>query len=143
MSSQDDDHFVMSSDEGEDQISLSAARRFKMRFGQHVGETVGALSKSHDDREYLRFLLRWPPLRNDARIAIQRVLEADGPDEYDDAREFTLKFGQYRGATLGQVAMYSDGRAYLRYLLDWPELRDNTKVAIQCVLDNYDTRRGR
>jgi hypothetical protein len=57
---------------------------------------------------------------------------------FAQAKLFKLRFGQHSGKTLGKVAKTSKGRGYLRYLLTWSALRDETKVNIECVMDKFE-----
>jgi hypothetical protein len=56
---------------------------------------------------------------------------------FQEAKRFKLQFGQHSGKRLLVLVKNSKGRDYLRYLLNWDKLRENTRANIQCVLDEY------
>jgi hypothetical protein len=62
---------------------------------------------------------------------------------FAQAKLFKLRFGQHSGKTLGKVAKTSKGRGYLRYLLTWSELRDETKANVECVMDKFETAKAK
>ena len=57
---------------------------------------------------------------------------------YADARRFKMRFGEHAGRRLGVVAKTSSGRRYLKYILEWKELRADTFAPIKIVLDEYN-----
>jgi len=57
---------------------------------------------------------------------------------YADARRFKMRFGEHAGRRLGVVAKTSSGRRYLKYILEWKELRADTVVPIKIVLEQYN-----
>ena len=58
---------------------------------------------------------------------------------YGQAKRFELHFGQFKNKRLSQVIRHSKGRDYLRYLLTWDKLREDTKANIIVCLKEYDT----
>ena len=66
--------------------------------------------------------------------------EFSGDDEeitFETARRFKLRFGKYIGKTLGALVRKAKTRDYLRYLLTWQELKEETRVNIDAVLLGY------
>lgn len=59
-------------------------------------------------------------------------------DEQDmDWREMPVRFGMYRGQTLGEVMKTKRGRSYVQYLLSWDELRDDMRKACEVATRDY------
>jgi hypothetical protein len=56
---------------------------------------------------------------------------------YTEARQFVLRFGKYKHITLGEVTKNKEGRSYLKYLLSWDLLRDETRRPIEVCLREY------
>ena len=75
---------------------------------------------------------------NDFKISSDEAREMS----YADAMRFKLpqRFSHW-GRRLGVVARSSSGRGYLKYILDWKELPDDTVAAIKIVLEHYDKER--
>ena len=66
--------------------------------------------------------------------------EFSGDEEavtFETARRFKLRFGQYSGKNLGNLVRKAKTRDYLRYLLTWQELKEETRVNIDAVLLGY------
>ena len=66
--------------------------------------------------------------------------EFSGDDEeitFETARRFRMRFGQYSGKNLGNLVRKAKTRDYLRYLLTWQELKEETRVNIDAVLLGY------
>jgi hypothetical protein len=53
------------------------------------------------------------------------------------AKVFQVPFGRYKGKLLKNMLKSKKRRDYLRYLLKWDDLRDNTKDNITCALQHY------
>ena len=69
-------------------------------------------------------------------------MEFSGDEElmtWQSAKRFKLLFGKHRGKSLGSVVRTMKGREYLRYILNWSELRPETGDQIKCVLAYYYT----
>lgn len=64
--------------------------------------------------------------------------EKDGEVTWGQARRFVMPFGKYKGTLLGDVVANKAGRGYLRYILTWPELKQNTRMQFQCAIDHYE-----
>jgi hypothetical protein len=75
----DNTDFDFSDDEDMD-MSYTEARAFVLRFGKHVHQTVGAVCKTRDGRNYLAYLLSWDKLEDHTRQPIQICV-----DEYKRA----------------------------------------------------------
>jgi len=73
MSASEND-FQFSSDEARD-MTYADARRFKMRFGEHVGRRLAVVAKTSSGRSYLKRLLEWKELRADTVAPIKIVLD--------------------------------------------------------------------
>jgi hypothetical protein len=65
------------------------------------------------------------------------VLDINTPD----ALAFELRFGKYKGRTLGQMIKNGKRRAYLRYLLGWDDLKYQTRHHIKVALEDYKQRK--
>ena len=66
--------------------------------------------------------------------------EFSGDEEeitFETARRFKMRFGQYAGKNLGILVRKAKTRAYLRYLLTWTELKEETRLNINAVLLGY------
>ena len=50
---------------------------------------------------------------------------------------FVLRFGKYKGETLGEMISKGKKRSYLRYILGWEHLRPNTEQNIKRALLEY------
>jgi hypothetical protein len=64
-------------------------------------------------------------------------MEFSGDEEpitWQSAKRFKLLFGKHRGKSLGSIVRTMKGREYLRYILNWSELRPETGDQIKCVL---------
>lgn len=56
---------------------------------------------------------------------------------WESAKRFKLVFGKYSGKQLGFMIGSKQTRGYLRYLLEWDQLRQGTRANIQCALEHY------
>jgi hypothetical protein len=56
---------------------------------------------------------------------------------WSSAKAFPVPFGRYKGKMLKNMLKSKKRRDYLRYLLKWDDLRDNTKDNITCALQHY------
>jgi hypothetical protein len=63
--------------------------------------------------------------------------EEDPEVTWETASKWELPFGKYRGEALGMMVRTARERGYLRYLLGWDKLREDTEAKIQCVLAHY------
>jgi hypothetical protein len=65
--------------------------------------------------------------------------EVDEADvTFDSACAATIPFGKkHRGVALGVLVRTKSGRSYLRYLLGWPNLYDDLRGNIECVMAAY------
>ena len=57
---------------------------------------------------------------------------------YDEAKDWQMPFGKYKGTLLKQMIINGRRRHYLRYLLKWDDLQDNSRAKIQAGLDEYE-----
>lgn len=77
---------------------------------------------------------------NDFMSCVEHEVDANGQPVDESALGQALakeiKFGKYRGCTLGTIASTVDGWTYLEYLVTWDELVSETKQAIQLVLSS-------
>jgi hypothetical protein len=62
---------------------------------------------------------------------------------WETARGFVLSFGKFKGETLGILVRTKKEREYLRYLLTWDKLREESEQNIRCVLQHYDEAKAR
>jgi hypothetical protein len=51
-----------------------------------------------------------------------------------------IRFGRFKGSSIGAMLRLKDSRDYLRYLLKWPDLRPYTRTAIDTALEAYKNR---
>ena len=75
-----DVEFEFSGDE--EAVTFETARRFKLRFGQYSGKTLGNLVRKAKTRDYLRYLEKWQELKEETRLNINAVLLG-----YQEAKE--------------------------------------------------------
>ena len=61
--------------------------------------------------------------------------EEEGDDQW---MEFVLKFGKFRLKKLKEVVKTREGRRALTYYMTWPELREDSKIAIRACLAAYE-----
>ena len=59
----------------------------------------------------------------------------------EDALEFKMLFGKYRGVSLGTLVKDRTQREYLRWIAKWDLLRAPTKKPLHMVLTAYDNSR--
>ena len=52
-------------------------------------------------------------------------------------QDYDMRFGKYRGQTLGEMILTGAGRSYMRYLLTWDDLRQHTRNAVEDALGAY------
>jgi hypothetical protein len=113
----------------------------QLPFGKFKGRTVGDLAgESYETRGYLRFLLTKQNLYETLREAISVTLDRSSTIHlsFGEAKAVTLRFGQHRGSTVGQIARTGTGRDYLfSYLLSWDKLGDELREAIGVVHEAY------
>ena len=103
MSASEND-FQFSSDEARD-MTYADARRFKMRFGEHVGRRLAVVAKTSSGRSYLKRLLEWKELRADTFAPIKIVL-----DEYNRQVEEREKKQRKKDIELVLDLMYLEAR---------------------------------
>ena len=56
---------------------------------------------------------------------------------FERARNYCLRFGKSKGVPLGKLIQKSEGRQYLRWCLEWKDLKEEPRANIQCCLDAY------
>jgi len=64
--------------------------------------------------------------------------EGNPKTELEKAFAHKLLFGKHKNKSLGEMLASRDRRSYLRYLLDWDDLREQTRSAIDMVLGYYN-----
>ena len=64
--------------------------------------------------------------------------EEELPVTWQTACAWQLPFGQHRGEALGVLVRTPKERNYLRWLLGWDKLREDTEAKIRCVLEHYE-----
>lgn len=57
---------------------------------------------------------------------------------WQDARRFKLAFGKYKGKRLESMIKSKKRRDYIKYLLEWDKLRDDTRANIQAAMEHYE-----
>ena len=65
----------------------------------------------------------------------------DSQVTWETAKRFKLRFGKLSGKRLGYAVRTAKNRDILRYYLSWSDLREESRVNIQCALDHYDQRK--
>lgn len=67
--------------------------------------------------------------------------DAFNPDldmrKWNDAKDYKLKLGKFKGKTLGEMLTTRRTRSYLDYLLKWDDLRPFTRTGIETALAHY------
>lgn len=71
------------------------------------------------------------------------VVDGDFKTTLQQAVDYKLPFGQYKGATLGECIKLRDRRRYLRYIAGWEKLRDPAKTCINTVLNEWKNRHNK
>lgn len=66
---------------------------------------------------------------------------SDDEQEQLSWKEARLGFGKYRGARFTTMLATRGKRSYLRYLLNWDELRPTSRNHITAALQHYETRK--
>lgn len=61
-----------------------------------------------------------------------------GAVTWKEARRFKLAFGMYRGKTLEAMIKTKKRRDYLKYLLSWDQLKEDTQGNIQAAMEHYE-----
>jgi hypothetical protein len=56
---------------------------------------------------------------------------------WEQAKNFKLRFGRYKGKRLDQLIKTKKRRNYLTYLLKWDSLREDGRANIKCVMEHY------
>ncbi len=56
---------------------------------------------------------------------------------WEQAKNFKIRFGRYKGKRLGQLITTKKRRNYLKYLLGWDKLREDGRANIKCVMEHY------
>jgi hypothetical protein len=79
--SDDENDFVLSEEENEN-LTFDQAKRYKILFGKHKGKRLVTLIRTSKGRDYMRYLLSWAELREEARSNISKCLE-----EYENFKE--------------------------------------------------------
>ena len=57
---------------------------------------------------------------------------------WEQVQTYRIPFGQHRDKTFGDMIKRGKTRSYLRWLMTWDELRDNTRTHIECALEHYN-----
>jgi hypothetical protein len=71
------------------------------------------------------------------RDAPQDVADV-APESTEDWADFELRFGKYKGMTLGELITKPTYRGYLRYILRWDKLRLYSRAYIERALEEYE-----
>ena len=87
------------------------------------------LQEVHDDQEL--------PLSQQSDSGSDIDLSQEVVLTWASAKAFPVPFGRYKGKLLKNMLKSKKRRDYLRYLLKWDDLRDNTKDNITCALQHY------
>jgi hypothetical protein len=64
--------------------------------------------------------------------------EEDEEVTWSKASLYHLRFGKHKGTPLGELVLTSESRSYLRWCLEWTELKEEAKVNIECCLSTYE-----
>lgn len=62
---------------------------------------------------------------------------------YEEAKDWPMPFGKYKGTLLKQMIINGRRRHYLRYLLKWDDLQDGSRAKIQAALTEYESLKKR
>ena len=58
---------------------------------------------------------------------------------WSDAKNYKIKFGQFKGKPLKNLIKTKKTRDVLKYYLSWDKLRDESRENIECALGHYST----
>lgn len=67
-----------------------------------------------------------------------RTTAEESSSEGANWENFVLRFGKYKGTTLGKMIQQGRTRQYLRYILKWPDIRPHTAQNINQALAHYE-----
>ena len=66
----------------------------------------------------------------------EEVFQADSVT-WKTAKKYKLIFGKHKGRQLSSLTRNKADRNYLRYLLEWEDLREEPRAHIACALEHY------
>ena len=66
----------------------------------------------------------------------EEVFQADSVT-WKMAKKYKLIFGKHKGRQLSSLTRNKADRNYLRYLLEWEDLREEPRAHIACALEHY------
>ena len=67
----------------------------------------------------------------------QEFSGSENEPTWEQAKNFKLRFGRYKGKRLGQLITTKKRRNYLTYLLKWDSLREDGRGNIKCAMEHY------
>ena len=67
----------------------------------------------------------------------QEFSGSENEPTWEQAKNFKLRFGRYKGKRLCQLITTKKRRNYLTYLLKWDSLREDGRGNIKCVMEHY------
>ena len=71
----------------------------------------------------------------DALAGMEQMTEwSDDENKTGDWRTFELRFGKYKGTPMQEMIKTQRKRGYLRYILQWDDIRPGTERAIKNAL---------
>jgi len=80
----------------------------------------------------------------DTLVGMDELVEWSDDDERHDWSTFELRFGKYKGTTLNEMIKTQRKRGYLRYILQWDDIRPATASAVKDALAVHaDMKRSR
>ena len=62
----------------------------------------------------------------------------EGPVTWSKAKSFKIRFGKHKGKTMEAMIKTKNRRAYLVYLMDWKDIRPETRDNIDITLAEYE-----
>jgi hypothetical protein len=109
---------------------------YRLTWGKFKGSTLRELTVKWDARHYLKYMLTRDLDEYDASY-IQRALDAtpEVDPTYAEARAYEMKFGMWKGETLGNILDgHKRGAKYLRWLVDTTKCSPQLLEAINMLL---------
>ena len=66
------------------------------------------------------------------------VFSDEETPDVSEWRTFKLVFGKHKNVTLSTMMCRGETRHYLKHLLNWPKLRDDTRANIETALSHCE-----
>ena len=129
--------------DSDEQPNVQEALDYRLTFGKHRSTALGELAGKWGERNYLRYLIT-TDLDPKVQAFIGAVLETT-PDVLpgqDEAGDLCIRFGQYRGMTLREVATEKGGLRYLLYIAKWDKCSHELRGAVEIIAAEYERQKA-